>query len=127
VVVDRLRFCTIFYLYNLYCACYAGHVMTRRFSSQTYCFRIIVVVSARDLSPLPFRDDYRNSLTSHPSGAQDNEKTRIHTDTHTHETTHAGGCSVRSRTAVLCIRLLPPPPLLRGGFSGRHFRPEIQM
>jgi len=80
-------FCTKFYLYNL-CAV---HVVTRRFSSQTYCFRIIVVVvvSARDLSPLPFRDDYRNSLTP-----QDNEKTRTLAHTHISITTHGGGGAV---------------------------------
>jgi len=72
------------------------------------------------LPPLPFRDDYRDSLTP-----QDNEKTR--TLTHTHETRGRVQCAQFPYTAVPCIRLLPPPPLLRGGFSRRHFQPEIQM
>jgi hypothetical protein len=70
-----------------------------------YILLIVYIMYARDPSLLPFRDDYRNSLTSHPSGSTNNEKTRVHMHTSAHETTRAGGCSsaVLSRTATPCM------------------------
>jgi len=82
------------------CVCYIRHVVTRRFSSQTYCFRIIVVVSASRYTHTYIYITYiirggsvfapfsrRLSQLAHQpvtplSRRLYNEKTRVHTHTH---------------------------------------------
>jgi len=91
-----------------------------------------ILLYTREICPgFPFRDDYRNSLISHPSGAPNNEKTSItHTRKDPRGSREGAQCCAAAfpHCSALYIRSLPPlPPLLRGDFLRRHFRPEIQM